>query len=126
MKNHKEGFWSKTKTIAFYSLMAWVVINSGINLTRNIIYSQESNIEYLVTVRVQQLQFEVSVEELAKNECNALILEFPVTKQYYDKAYVGQVIKKQLIPNGGWWQVTIMKKIVRIEKRKIENPQEGF
>ena len=47
---------------------------------------------YIISVRVHQTTYTLSLSEHIKNKINDVIFEIPVDKAYYDKCYVGQKV----------------------------------
>ena len=47
---------------------------------------------YIISVRVHQTTYTLSISEHIKNKINDVIFEIPVDKAYYDKCYVGQKV----------------------------------
>lgn len=75
---------------------------------------------YIVTIEIKQHHPFWDIENKIKDELNAVTIELPVVKEYYDNVEVGTVINDEfrmgsLILSGsiGKWDVTILKKEIR-------------
>jgi len=76
--------------------------------------------KYVVTFRIKQSHFTLSIKEHIKDSMNEITLEIPVDKEYYDNLSVGDVINDDfrmgsLIMHGsfGNWEVIVDEKEIR-------------
>ena len=85
----------------------------------------ESKIEkglekYVICLNIKQTHFTLDLSQHLKDEINAITIEIPVDKEYFDNVEVGDVIDDSfrmgsLIFKGSWgsWEITVADKDIR-------------
>lgn len=83
----------------------------------------ESNSEpvYLLTLEIKQSTFTINLAEHAKNAINAISMQIPVSKTFYDSVSVGQSISKEfkygsMILNGDFSKLKVKVKNKEIKR----------
>lgn len=76
--------------------------------------------EYIITVEIRQKHYTLDFTEHIKDKINAIEIDIPVTKEFYDSVNVGDVLNDtfrmgSFIVHGsvGKWEITIINKEVR-------------
>lgn len=84
-------------------------------------YSSNSEPVYLLTLEIKQSTFTLDLAEHAKNAINAISLQIPVSKAFYDKVSIGQNISEEfkygsLILNGNFSTLKVKVKNKEIKR----------
>lgn len=77
---------------------------------------------YIITVRVHQTTFTLSVSEHIKNKMNDIVFDIPVDKAYYDKCVIGQNVTDPELKLGSLLRDGNFSKLkIKIEGKKTLN-----
>ena len=76
--------------------------------------------KYVVGIKIKQKHYNLSIAEAIKDEANAIMIQIPVDKEFYESVEIGDVISDEFRKGSLWisgsfgrWYVTVEEKTIQ-------------